>query len=164
MNIERNNYYTHNNTKFGARFPKADLQRIMSEISTMPKLERKEKLARLYTSLKYIDSIAPDTKLRLTNNRYIGYYNPHDPDWYNYILNEKDEKLVRTTSPLVKSIEELFMKPKFEENKFKPYGFQSNALGDICMPESVYQNQWWKNINRNITVEDIEKFALDVEA
>ncbi len=32
------------------------------------------------------------------------------------------------------------------------------------MPESVYQNQWWKNINRSITVEDIEKFALDVEA
>ena len=28
------------------------------------------------------------------------------------------------------SIEELFMKPKFvEENEFKPYGFQSNALG-----------------------------------
>lgn len=44
MNIERNNYYTHHNTKFGARFPKADLQKIMSEISTMPKLERKKNL------------------------------------------------------------------------------------------------------------------------
>ena len=164
MNIQKNNYYTSYNTKFGARFPKADLQKVMSEISYMPKLERKEKLARLYTSLKYIDSIAPDTKLRLTNNN-IGYYNPYDPDYYNYILNEKDEKLVRVGYPLVKSIEKLFMKPKFvEENEFKPYGFQSNALGDICMPKSVYQNQWWKNINRNITVEDIEKFALDVEA
>ena len=164
MNIQKNNYYTSYNTKFGARFPKADLQKVMSEISYMPKLERKEKLARLYTSLKYIDSIAPDTKLRLTNNN-IGYYNPYDPDYYNYILNEKDEKLVRVGYPLVKSIEKLFMKPKFvEENELKPYGFQSNALGDICMPKSVYQNQWWKNINRNITVEDIEKFALDVEA
>ena len=164
MNIQKNNYYTSYNTKFGARFPKADLQKVMSEISYMPKLERKEKLARLYTSLKYIDSIAPDTKLRLTNNN-IGYYNPYDPDYYNYILNEKDEKLVRVGYPLVKSIEKLFMKPKFvEENEFKPYGFQSNALGDICMPKSVYQNQWWQNINRNITVEDIEKFALDVEA
>ena len=160
MNIQKNNYYTSYNTKFGARFPKADLQKVMSEISDMPKLERKEKLARLYTSLKYIDSIAPDTKLRFTNNN-IGYYNPYDPDFYNYILNEKD---VRVGYPLVKSIEKLFMKPKFvEENEFKPYGFQSNALGDICMPKSVYQNQWWKNINRNITVEDIEKFALDVE-
>ena len=164
MNIQKNNYYTSYNTKFGARFPKADLQKVMSEISYMPKLERKEKLARLYTSLKHIDSIAPDTKLRLTNNN-IGYYNPYDPDYYNYILNEKDEKLVRVGYPLVKSIEKLFMKPKFvEENELKPYGFQSNALGDICMPKSVYQNQWWKNINRNITVEDIEKFALDVEA
>ncbi len=135
----------------------------MSEISYMPKLERKEKLARLYTSLKHIDSIAPDTKLRLTNhNRYD---DPYNPDFYNFILNEKDEKLVKVGYPLVKSIEELFMKPKFvKENEFKPYGFQSNALGDICMPESVYQNLWWKNINRNITVEDIEKFALDVEA
>ena len=53
MNIQKNNYYTSYNTKFGARFPKADLQKVMSEISYMPKLERKEKLARLYTSLKY---------------------------------------------------------------------------------------------------------------
>lgn len=38
MNIQKNNYYTSYNTKFGARFPKADLQKVMSEISYMPKL------------------------------------------------------------------------------------------------------------------------------
>ena len=55
MNIQKNYYNTNSNPGFTARFPKAELQKVIKDTMECPDFQ--ERLPRLYTSIEYLDSI-----------------------------------------------------------------------------------------------------------
>ena len=78
------------------------------------------------------------------------WYGSRASDLYPTILDQNNKE-ISTGYNALDAIENIFLK---RDNK------KSDTF--LLMPKSVYENAWWKN--RNVNVEDIEKFALDVEA
>lgn len=151
MNIQKfsNNY---NQPQFTARFPKSDLQKLVSE--TLEQANVQERIPRLYTSLEYLDSILPGKKLNVLNDFTTHQVpNSYGPILSRYTAIHNDEgKLFGVGNNALEAIENIFLKKKGKE------------ITDISfnMPKSVYENLCWNN--RNVKAEDIEKFALDIEA
>lgn len=144
MNIQKNYYSTNSNPNFTARFPKAELQKVIKD--TMMSSDFQERLPRLYTSLEYLDSILPGKELKIKDM----WYGSRASEIYPTIFDQNN-KTISTGYNALDAIENIFLK---RDNK------KSDSF--LLMPKSVYENAWWKN--RNVNVEDIEKFALDVEA
>lgn len=144
MNIQKNYYSTNQSPNFTARFPKAELQKVIKD--TMKASDLQERLPRLYTSLEYLDSILPGKNLRVENR----WYGSRASEIYPTILDQNNNN-ISTGNTALDAIENIFLK---RDNK------KSDSF--LLMPKSVYENAWWQN--RNVKAEDIEKFALDVEA
>lgn len=145
MNIQKLNCNTNCQPKFTARFPKAELQKVINESIQYSDLQ--ERLPKLYTSLEYLDSILPDTKLGMTY-RWVSSRDYRQAP----VIVDQNNKFMSSGYSALDALEKIFLKR--ENNK--------NSDLFLLMPESVYENAWWKN--RNVKVEDIEKFALDVNA
>lgn len=137
MNIQKisNNY---NQPQFTARFPKADLQNIINKVESF-KTKQPEIVPTTYTCLEYLDSILPGQKLRLIN-------------YGRGCELRANDKLLGVSSGVLSAIRNACVKD--DE--------QVIARNYMRMPQSVFENEWWKN--RFVKAEDIEKFALDIEA
>lgn len=156
MNVQKIGYNTNNQPQFGARFPKADLQKAVKEVKDSEYAN--ELIPRLYTSLEYLDSIFPGKKLKL--KEYVMGREVVLPSQEvklhmcsSAFLEDDKEHLCSYSSDSLSAIEQLFLEDPAEKLASKQY---------LRMPKSVYENLWWKN--RNVKAEDIEKFAFDVEA
>ena len=162
MNIQKINYTANNQPQFSARFTKGALSGVVSQIKNSNDITYQEGLTRLYTSLKYLDSILPGEKLKLDYGvKYISNGN-----WlsrgrslqYAQVLAGNNEKLSYSENGLLDAIEKAFLKGGDNNLEIKSVKIR------LKMPTGVYDNLWWNNMNLNVKHEDIEKFAFDVEA
>lgn len=153
---------TTNKIAFKARFFKDDIKTLIKEATPKSAFDSKDprvEIPKLYTALKFLDENHPDKMLKLNTDTQLyrekkaalSHGESYSHATFTKIFNENGKKLVDEEKPLY-ALYGLCLK-SLHATHDKRY---------LRMPQSVFENEWWKN--RNVTIEDVEKLAFDYNA
>lgn len=113
--------------------------------------DTQEAIPQLYTCVKYLDSILPDTKLKTSAWVDFDYASKDYGRTTYYIKDEGNSTLSQGRNSYLNALIHMCVK----DGKKYP-------SSHIRMPQTVFEFQW--RTNRNVKPEEIEKFALDINA